>query len=86
MATMSADFSPERFWTLSPDERVQRCRQMALLADQLAANGGDAARADYLAIARQWRELADVPRLAFGQDPLHQEIASFLEPQAACGV
>ena len=59
MSTMSADFSPERFWTLSPDERVQTCRQMALLADQLAANAGDAARADYLAIARQWRELAD---------------------------
>jgi len=59
MATMSADFSPERFWALSPEERVQRCRQMALLADHLAANAGDAARADYLAIAQQWRELAD---------------------------
>ena len=56
---MSADFSPERFWGLSPEERVQRCRQMALVADQLAANAGDTIRADYIAIARQWRELAD---------------------------
>ena len=32
---------------------------MALVADQLAANAGDTVRADYLAIARQWRELAD---------------------------
>jgi hypothetical protein len=56
---MSADFSPERFWALSPEERVQRCRQMALVADQLAANAGDTVRADYLAIARQWRDLAD---------------------------
>ena len=56
---MSADFSPERFWALSAEERVQRCRQMALLADQLASNAGDGARADYLAIARHWRELAD---------------------------
>jgi uncharacterized membrane-anchored protein len=59
MATMSADFSPERFWALSPEERAQRCRQMALLSEQLAATAGDGARADYLAIARQWRELAD---------------------------
>jgi len=56
---LSTEFSPEKFWAATPEERVARCREMAALAAQLAANASSSARTDYLALAQQWRGLAD---------------------------
>jgi len=56
---LSTEFSREKFWAATPEERVARCREMAALAAQLAANASSSARTDYLALAQQWRGLAD---------------------------
>ena len=56
---MSADFLPEQFWAATPEERVARCRQMAALAEHLAATASRNARNDYAELAKQWHVLAD---------------------------
>lgn len=56
---MSADFALDQFWDASPAERVKRCRQMAAVATQLAANASGDAKRDYLEIAKQWHVLAN---------------------------
>ena len=56
---MSADFALDQFWNTSPEDRVKRCRQMAVLATQLADNASGNAKRDYLELAKQWHILAN---------------------------
>ena len=51
------DFSSGEFLSLTPEERVSRCREMAAEAQSLA--GGSKLRDAYLDLAGKWTTLAD---------------------------
>jgi hypothetical protein len=56
---MEPNFRADEFNLLSPRERVQWCRRMALEADRLAEQASPRVRIAYAELAKQWSALAD---------------------------
>ena len=58
-STMVPDFDVGGFINLSHEQRIAKCREMAIEAQHLAAGKNSDVRASYLDLARKWSELAD---------------------------
>ena len=58
-STMIAEFDAGEFINLSREQRIAKCREMAIEAERLASGKGTEMRALYLDLARKWSELAD---------------------------
>lgn len=56
---MELRFKAEEWETLSPQQRIVRCRMLADEAEKLAASAAPTLRAAYTDLARQWRTLAN---------------------------
>jgi hypothetical protein len=66
-AKMVPELDTAGFLSLSPKQRVARCREMAAEAEQLAAGKTGEVRASYLDLATKWSELADEMARADGE-------------------
>jgi len=58
-STMIPEFDAGGFINLSREQRIAKCREMAIEAEQLAAGKSSEMRASYLDLARRWSDLAD---------------------------
>ncbi len=56
---MSPELDAVEFLSLSREERIAKCRDMAAEAERLAARNSGDLRASYLGLAEKWFELAD---------------------------
>ena len=56
---MSPELDAVEFLSLSREQRIAKCRDMAVEAERLAARNSGHLRASYLGLAEQWFELAD---------------------------
>jgi len=57
--TMIPDFDAGEFINLSREQRIVKCREMAIEAERLAGGKNSEMRASYLDLARKWSDLAD---------------------------
>jgi hypothetical protein len=57
--TMIPEFDAGGFINLSREQRIAKCREMAIEAERLAAGKSSEMRASYLDLARKWSDLAD---------------------------
>jgi hypothetical protein len=57
--TMIPDFDAGEFISLSREQRIAKCREMAIEAERLAGGKTSEMRASYLDLARKWADLAD---------------------------
>lgn len=57
--TMIPEFDAGGFINLSREQRITKCREMAIEAEQLAFGKSSEMRASYLDLARKWSDLAD---------------------------
>jgi hypothetical protein len=58
-STMIPDFDAGGFINLSREQRIAKCREMAVEAERLASGKSSEMRASYLDLARKWSDLAD---------------------------
>ena len=56
---MIPEFEAGGFINLSREQRIAKCREMAIEAERLASGKSSAMRTSYLDLARKWSELAD---------------------------
>ena len=56
---MEFRFNAEEWETLSPAERIRRCRILAHEAETLADHSAEHMKAIYLELAMQWKNLAE---------------------------
>lgn len=56
---MVPEFDAGGFVNLSREQRIAKCREMAIEAERLACGKSAEMRASYLDLARKWSELAD---------------------------
>nr|ACN58752.1 hypothetical protein AKSOIL_0074 [uncultured bacterium BLR3] len=66
---MDFRFAAGEWITLSPEERINRCRLMAAEAHSLAAVESTRMRPHYLELAKQWTALADEMRDELNRRP-----------------
>ena len=66
---MDLRFAAGEWITLSPEERINRCRLMAAEAHSLAAVESSKMRPHYLEPAKQWTALADEMRDELNRRP-----------------
>jgi hypothetical protein len=57
--SMSPELDAVEFLSLSREQRIAKCRDMAAEAESLAARNSGHLRACYLELAEKWSELAD---------------------------
>ena len=58
-STMIPEFDAGGFINLSREQRITKCREMAIEAERLAFGKSSEMRASYLDLARKWSDLAD---------------------------
>ena len=58
-STMIPEFDAGGFINLSREQRIAKCREMAIEAERLAAGKSSEMQASYLDLARKWTDLAD---------------------------
>ena len=58
-STMIPEFEAGGFINLSREQRIAKCREMAIEAERLADGKNSDVRASYLDLARKWSDLAD---------------------------
>jgi hypothetical protein len=58
-STMIPEFDAGGFINLSREQRIAKCREMAIEAERLAFGKTSEMRASYLDLARKWSDLAD---------------------------
>jgi hypothetical protein len=58
-STMIPDFDAGGFINLSREQRISKCREMAIEAERLADGKSSEMSASYLDLARKWSELAN---------------------------
>ena len=58
-ATMIPEIETGEFINLSREQRIAKCREMAVEAERLAAGKSPKVRTSYLDLAAQWSVLAD---------------------------
>ena len=58
-STIIGEFDAGGFINLSRDQRISKCREMAIEAERLASGKSSEMRASYLDLARKWTDLAD---------------------------
>jgi hypothetical protein len=56
---MSPELDPIEFLSLSREQRIAKCRDMAVEAERLAGRNTGHLRASYLGLAEKWCELAE---------------------------
>jgi hypothetical protein len=56
---MIPEFEAGGFINLSREQRIAKCREMAIEAERLASGKSSEMRTSYLDLARKWSELAD---------------------------
>ncbi len=58
-STIIGEFDAGGFINLSREQRIAKCREMAIEAERLASGKSSEMRASYLDLARKWSDLAD---------------------------
>lgn len=56
---MSPELDPIEFLSLSREQRIAKCRDMAAEAERRAGRNSGDLRTSYLGLAEKWSELAD---------------------------